>query len=189
MFERYVEESRRVIFFARYEALCQDAFAISAAHILIGLTREVGSRADVIASLKENEAKLREIVAIPCPQTKLTEPKLSREIPLDDKSKMVLEYAARESQSDDAYWIGTDHLLRGILSFPNEASTALRANSMDLATARLASRNHRAEFPDKKSIYYRIFGSPFRAHRGIYIKLLSFIAVCVLGTLLIRWLN
>jgi len=70
-----------VIFFARYEALCQDAFAISAAHILIGLTREVGSRADVIASLKENEAKLREILAIPCPQTKLTEPKLSREIP------------------------------------------------------------------------------------------------------------
>jgi len=58
VFERYIEESRRAVFYARYEAVCQGAAAISAAHLLMGLTREAGSRTEAIASLKKNEANL-----------------------------------------------------------------------------------------------------------------------------------
>ncbi len=40
MFERYTERSRRVIFFARYEALQYGSPMISPEHILLGLLRE-----------------------------------------------------------------------------------------------------------------------------------------------------
>ena len=40
MFERYTERSRRVIFFARYEALQYGSPVIAPEHILLGLVRE-----------------------------------------------------------------------------------------------------------------------------------------------------
>jgi len=40
MFERYTERSRRVIFFARYEALQYGSPVISPEHVLLGLLRE-----------------------------------------------------------------------------------------------------------------------------------------------------
>ena len=40
MFERYTERSRRVIFFARYEALQYGSPVIAPEHILLGLMRE-----------------------------------------------------------------------------------------------------------------------------------------------------
>ncbi|MCE7963148.1 MAG: hypothetical protein DYH05_11710, partial [Acidobacteria bacterium ACB1] len=40
MFERYTERSRRVIFFARYEALQYGSQSIAPEHILLGLLRE-----------------------------------------------------------------------------------------------------------------------------------------------------
>src|SRR5207248_9190623 len=40
MFERYTERSRRVIFFARYEALQYGSQVIAPEHILLGLMRE-----------------------------------------------------------------------------------------------------------------------------------------------------
>jgi ATP-dependent Clp protease ATP-binding subunit ClpC len=39
MFERYTEKARRVIFFARYEALQYGSQVISPEHILLGLMR------------------------------------------------------------------------------------------------------------------------------------------------------
>ncbi|MDQ3710621.1 MAG: hypothetical protein M3388_00140, partial [Acidobacteriota bacterium] len=40
MFEPYTEKARRVIFFARYEALQYGSQVISPEHILLGLMRE-----------------------------------------------------------------------------------------------------------------------------------------------------
>jgi ATP-dependent Clp protease ATP-binding subunit ClpC len=40
MFERYTERSRRVIFFARYEALQYGSQVIAPEHIMLGLMRE-----------------------------------------------------------------------------------------------------------------------------------------------------
>jgi ATP-dependent Clp protease ATP-binding subunit ClpC len=40
MFERYTEKARRVIFFARYEALQYGSPVIAPEHILLGLMRE-----------------------------------------------------------------------------------------------------------------------------------------------------
>ena len=40
MFERYTEKARRVIFFARYEALQYGSQIIAPEHVLLGLMRE-----------------------------------------------------------------------------------------------------------------------------------------------------
>jgi ATP-dependent Clp protease ATP-binding subunit ClpC len=40
MFERYSERSRRIIFFARYEALQYGSPVIAPEHLLLGLIRE-----------------------------------------------------------------------------------------------------------------------------------------------------
>jgi ATP-dependent Clp protease ATP-binding subunit ClpC len=186
MFERYTEQARRAIFYARYESGCQLAKAISTAHILIGLTRDIGSRADRVGSLNEHTARLRTELAIPCPPKNTKGRDLMSDMRLNDNSKMVLAYAAQEAGLDDSYTIDTDHLLRALLRFPNEASAALSSISLDLATAQTLSRRNRAEFPEKKTLYVRLFGAPFRAHRPALLKLLAFVVVLFLGSLLIH---
>jgi len=189
MFEKYTEQARRAIFYAHCEAVYQQVAAISTTHLLIGLTRDQGSRADSVGCLKDNSAQLRSELGIP--QKPIIPGKIlpAGTIPLNNNSKMVLAYAAQEANVDDSYYIDTDHLLRGILRFPNEATAALRSISLDLATAQTISRRKRAEHPEDKTLYRRLFGSPFRAHQAVFLKLLAFIIIVSLTTLLIRWLN
>lgn len=189
MFERYTEQARRAIFFAHYEAICQPATAISTAHLLVGLTRDEGTRADAVGSLRSNLDGIRSELQIPKPQKVLGKLPRAGSIPLNNTSKTALAYAAQEAGLDDTYSIDTDHLLRGLLRFPNEASGALSSISLDLATAQTLSRRNRAEFPEKKTIYLWLFGSPFWAHRPALLKLLAFVIVLILGALVVRWLN
>ncbi|MFY9853611.1 MAG: Clp protease N-terminal domain-containing protein [Terracidiphilus sp.] len=189
MFERYTEQARRAIFFARYEAVFQPAKKISTSHILIGLTRDAGSRADAVGSLHKNVVQLRSELGIPYP---VSDPVLlasEQKIPLNDNSKKVLAYTAQEAKFDDEYWIDTDHLLRGLLRFPSEASDALQSISLDLAKLREASKLHRKKFPAKKTLYFRLFGRPYKAHRVTIAKWIVALMVCVLTALLIRLLN
>jgi hypothetical protein len=189
MFERYTEQARRAIFFAHYEAVHQPAATISTAHLLIGLTRDRGSRADAVGSLKDHADELRSVFGIPHPPRVTGNVARAGSIPLDNNSEMALAYAAQEAGMDDSYYIDTDHLLRGILRFPNEATGALNSISLDIATAQAFSRRNRAEFPPERSLYLRLFGSPFRAHRILLVKLVAFVIVCFLAVLLIRLLN
>ena len=186
MFERYTEQARRAIFFARYEAAHQPVKKITTAHILIGLTRDVGSRADRVGSLTEHSTQLRNELDIPCPKKTATKQELMRDLPLNDNSKKVLAYAAQEAGLDGSYTIDTDHLLRALLRFPNEASAALGSISLDLATAQTLSRRNRADFPDKRTLYIRLFGAPFRAHRPALLKLLAFVVALFLGAFVIH---
>lgn len=151
--------------------------------------REGGSRTDAICSLKDQEKKLRSALEIPYPTSKPEKAEFMREIRLNNNSKMALAYAAEEAKLDDSFDIDTDHLLRGILRFPNEATGALQSISLDLATAQVISRRNRAEFPQKKTFYQQLFGSPIQAHKVIFMKLLAVVIVLILSTLLIRWLN
>jgi ATP-dependent Clp protease ATP-binding subunit ClpC len=186
MFERYTEPARRAIFFAHYEATYQPATAISTAHILLGLTREVGSRADELGSLKSDETRIRSELGIPKPPKTAGKLPLAGSIPLNNNSKMLLAYAAQEADKDDSCSIDTDHLLRGLLRFPNEATGALSSISLDLATAQTLSRRNRAEFPEKKTLYVRLFGAPFRTHRPALLRLLALVVVLFLGAFLIH---
>lgn len=113
MFERYTEQARRTIFFARYEASNYGSRYIETEHLLLGLLREnkrlnlilfgEHSRIDEIRKRVDAHTPARERIAT------------SVDIPLSDEGKLTLAYAAEEAERLELKHIGTEHLLLGIL--------------------------------------------------------------------------
>ena len=115
MFERYTERSRRVIFFARYEALQYGSPVIAPEHILLGLMREdktIAARffpfryaltVDTIRRDVEERIVLRDRI----PQ--------SAELHLSPVTKRILFYANEESRQLKNRHIGPEHLLLGLV--------------------------------------------------------------------------
>jgi hypothetical protein len=122
MFERYTEQARRVIFFARYEASQYGSPYIETEHLLLGLLREdtalarrfLGptSVAVDIRSEIERQITLRERIST------------SVEMPLTDECKKVLNLAVEESERFGHRHIGTEHVLVAMLRV--EGSLAAR---------------------------------------------------------------
>jgi Clp amino terminal domain, pathogenicity island component len=146
VFPRYTDAAKRAIFFAHTEAMHRNEHLIRPADILIGLTWEADSGQSP-ASLKELAVKLRGLVGIPhLPSTSLP---YQREgaIPLDADAKKVIASAAAEADRDGQYWIDSDHVLRGLLTVPNDAADALLTVGLDLESVRSASTTFRRNFP------------------------------------------
>lgn len=189
MFERYTEQARRAVFFARFEAIHRRAASISAAHLLLGLSWDDDSRAVAVGSLKDNLVELCASMGIqhrPCTNLPYDS---KANIPLDRNAKMVLAYAAEESDKDQLYSIDTDHLLRALLRFSNEASIALKSISLDLPTVRAASERHRIEFPPEPSLAPMPIRSGSEevpsmvAHPFLTVALLAFVEISFLSLL------
>jgi len=146
-FERYTDAAKRAIYFARLEANHQNADAIAPGHILAGLTWEADSALSGVAPLKELAVTLRAQMEIPhLPSTSL--PYLrDRDIPLTQDGKKVLAYAVVEADRGWDYWINCDHLLRGLLRFPNVASHALEQVGINLGSVRSTSKSRSREHP------------------------------------------
>jgi ATP-dependent Clp protease ATP-binding subunit ClpA len=111
MFERYTEKARRTIFFARYEASQVGCPTIGTDHLLLGLLRESGEIVRLHLKLDRSALaeRLRSNTTI---QQKIA---TSVDLPLDDDSKHALAYAAEEASEMGHKFIGTEHLLLGIM--------------------------------------------------------------------------
>ena len=136
MFERYTERARRVLFFARYEASQLGSISIETEHLLLGLIREgkgLTSRIfqrshlslDSIRKDIESRTVFREKVST------------SVEIPFSGETKRVLQYAAEEADRLLHNYIGTEHLLLGLLREERSvASSILMEKGMRLHAVR-----------------------------------------------------
>ena len=113
MFERYTEKARRVVFFARYEASQYDSPYIEAAHILLGILRE-DKALDRRFLRAHNSAVVirRQIDAHTTVRDKIS---TSVDLPLSNDCERVLAYAAEEADLLTHRFIGTGHLLLGML--------------------------------------------------------------------------
>ncbi len=115
MFERYTEKARRVIFFARYEALQYGSQLIAPEHILLGLMREDKTvtarffpfRKSVTVEAVRREVEERIVLRERIPQ--------SVELHLAPESKKILIYANEESRALRNRHIGPEHLLLGLM--------------------------------------------------------------------------
>ena len=114
MFERYTDGARRVLFFARYEASQLGSATIEPEHVLLGLIRggkglasRIFGRSHLPLERVRKEIEARAVF----PQEIST----SVEIPFSAESKRVLEFAAEEADRLLHSYIGTEHLLLGIL--------------------------------------------------------------------------
>lgn len=112
MFERYTEGARRVIFFARAEALAYGSPEIETEHLLLGIIREDSETRRILG--ESSAAVVREIVEAAYPQPRKVLP-TSRDLPLSYASKRVLAYAAEEAELLRDRTIGAPHLLLGLL--------------------------------------------------------------------------
>ncbi|MEE2822803.1 MAG: ATP-dependent Clp protease ATP-binding subunit [Acidobacteriota bacterium] len=136
MFEKYTEKARRVIFFARYETSQLGARKIEAEHILLGLLREdkaLSSKFFPHAEIALEEIR-KQVEGRTANQKKVS---TSVELPLSDEAKSVLAYAAEEAGRLMCNYIGTEHILLGLLrGEDNVATEILYKNGLRLARVR-----------------------------------------------------
>jgi ATP-dependent Clp protease ATP-binding subunit ClpC len=136
MFERYTERARRVLFFARYEASQLGSISIETEHLLLGLIREgKGLTSRIFArSHLSLESIRKEIEGRTVFREKVS---TSVEIPFSAETKRVLQYAADEADRLLHNYIGTEHLLLGILREERSvAATILIEKGMRLQSVR-----------------------------------------------------
>jgi ATP-dependent Clp protease ATP-binding subunit ClpC len=114
MFERYTERARRVIFFARYEASQLGSNSIETEHVLLGLIREGKGLTSRIFSKSHlsMESIRKEIEGRALYREKVS---TSVDIPLSPESKRVLGFASEEAERMLHNYIGTEHILLGLM--------------------------------------------------------------------------
>src|SRR3979411_218444 len=113
MFERFTERARQVVVLAQEEARTLKHNYIGTEHILLGLLREEeGLAARVLESLDITVERVRaQVVRI----VGSGEEAPSGQIPFTPRAKKVLELALREALSLGHNYIGTEHILLGLV--------------------------------------------------------------------------
>ncbi|MCW2923147.1 MAG: ATPase domain protein, partial [Thermoleophilia bacterium] len=113
MFERFTERARQVVVLAQDEARALKHNYIGTEHILLGLLREEeGLAARVLDSLDITVEEVRQQVARIVGQG---DEATSGQIPFTPRAKKVLELALREALSLGHNYIGTEHILLGLV--------------------------------------------------------------------------
>jgi ATP-dependent Clp protease ATP-binding subunit ClpC len=136
MFERFTDRARRVVVFAQDEARMLDHNYIGTEHILLGLIREGdGVAAKTLESfgisLDAVRQQVEEIIGRgrgPAPQG---------HIPFTPRAKKVLELSLREALDLGHTYIGTEHILLGLIrEGDGVAAQVLVSMGVDLNHAR-----------------------------------------------------
>jgi ATP-dependent Clp protease ATP-binding subunit ClpC len=113
MFERFTDRARRVVVLAQEEARMLNHAHIGTEHLLLGLVHEgqgVAARAleALGISLEAVRREVEEIIG-------QGERPLSGHIPFTPRAKKVLELSLRESNELGHEYIGTEHILLGLV--------------------------------------------------------------------------
>jgi hypothetical protein len=113
MFERFTDRARRVVVLAQEEARMLDHNYIGTEHILLGLIHEgSGVAAKALESLEISLAAVRQQVEEIIGRGQHAP---SGHIPFTPRAKRVLELSLRESLQLGHNYIGTEHILLGLI--------------------------------------------------------------------------
>jgi len=114
MFERYTENARRAIFFARYESSQFGSGSIEPEHLLLALLRETTGLAYRL--LRSSPAAAEGIRSdIEAHFTPVEKTSSSVDLPLGPECKRILAFASEEAEKLISEHIDSEHLLLGIL--------------------------------------------------------------------------
>jgi ATP-dependent Clp protease ATP-binding subunit ClpA len=113
MFERFTEQSRRVVVLAQEEARMLGHNHIGSEHLLLGLLHEQGgTAADVLASAGITvEAARSQVEELAVPRDKSP----TGHIPFTQRAKKILELSLREALEQRKSYIGTEHILLALM--------------------------------------------------------------------------
>ena len=114
MFERFTDRARRVVVLAQEEARQLDHNYIGTEHILLGMIREgEGVAAQALAAMDISRDAVRQQVEEMIGRGK--QGQTSGHIPFTPRAKKVLELSLRESLQLGHDYIGTEHILLGLV--------------------------------------------------------------------------
>jgi ATP-dependent Clp protease ATP-binding subunit ClpC len=136
MFERYTEEARRSLFFARYETSQLGSATIETEHLLLGLLRaSKGICRRFFESRQLSPHRISADIVVRAAREKKTS--TSIEIPFSEETKRALHFAAAEADRMRTSYIGAEHLLLALLREEGTAAgLLLAANGLRLDDAR-----------------------------------------------------
>jgi Clp amino terminal domain, pathogenicity island component len=113
MWTRFTEQSRRVIFFAQEEAAALGENYVSTEHILLGMLREDGSAATrLLEALGVSRGVLKAQMER---QVTKGDGYLGKDMQLTPRAKQVIDLAYDEARQLNNNYIGTEHLLLGLI--------------------------------------------------------------------------
>jgi ATP-dependent Clp protease ATP-binding subunit ClpC len=113
MFERFTDRARRVVVQAQEEARALGHNYVGTEHVLLGLIHEgSGVAAKVLESLGISQETVRQRVTDAVDRGKQAP---SGHIPFTPRAKKLLELALQESRALGHNYIGTEHILLGLI--------------------------------------------------------------------------
>ncbi|MER3455382.1 MAG: ATP-dependent Clp protease ATP-binding subunit ClpC [candidate division GAL15 bacterium] len=135
MFERFTERARRVIILAQDEAKRLNHSAVGTEHILLGIVREgEGVASKVLESLHISPERIRAEIESAIGRGDRTP---YEEVTFTPRAKKVLELALDEARRLGHNYIGTEHLLLGLIrEGEGVAARVLEAMGADLERVR-----------------------------------------------------
>ena len=138
-FDKFTERAKKVLSLAEEEARRFDHNYIGAEHLLLGMVREGGGiAAKVLGSLGVDEARLRETLTFVVGRGKGN---VGVELALTPRAKLAIELAVEEARALRHGYIGTEHLLIGLVQPKGEnmAQTLLDRLGIPLEQVRQAT--------------------------------------------------
>lgn len=137
MWQRFTERARKVILLGQEEAQRVGSSRVDTEHLLLGLVREQeGAVAQVLEKMGVNVSKVKAEIEKYLPSASPPEPPPA-EPKLTPRAKRILELSADEARRMKHNYIGTEHLLLGLLrENDGVAARVLRAFGLTLEKAR-----------------------------------------------------
>src|SRR6516225_6605564 len=117
MYERFTDRARKVMQLANQEAQRFSREYIGTEHILLGLVQEgSGVAANVLKNLDVDLRRIRpEVERTVTPGPTGEDPSPIGRRPQEPRAKKVIEYSIEEARNLDHNYVGTGHLLLGLL--------------------------------------------------------------------------
>ncbi len=146
MWQRFTEQARKVVIAAQEEAEADGAAEVQSYHLLLGVTKEADSKAVEIlekfgVSPRRVRDELKKYLPPAQPQPRYQQASSGRAGTHDkhfsEQAKKVLQMAYNEARQLSHNYVGTEHLLLGLLADSDDvAARVLRSFDIDLDEVR-----------------------------------------------------
>jgi ATP-dependent Clp protease ATP-binding subunit ClpA len=139
MWQRFTERARRVVFFAQEEATRLGVSEVGSDHLLLGLLRESDSvAARILNRLNVPQDQMRDKLER---RVIRGDGRLGQNTQLTAEAKRAIELAFDEVRALNNKYLGTEHLLLGLIRHEGSlAASLLAASGVDLERARAEVR-------------------------------------------------
>lgn len=127
MFQKFTDRARKVMAFANQEAQRFFHDYVSSEHILLGLVKEgSGVGANVLKNFNVDLRKVR----LEVEKLVKSGPEMVAlgKLPQTPRAKRVIEYAIEEARNLNHNYVGTEHLLLGLLRCPEDIAISVLKN-------------------------------------------------------------